>query len=194
MTYLNSFFARTVLWTRRSFSPSRNDAVNIVNAGIARNDQAQITNQQSLFIPAPLRLGPRVILVVTAFGFLSGCGGAGWESHVYLRRNQGVPSNSVVSVVGKMKGVSVVSPPSKGLPPDSVLNNLQVKRGDVIAVVMFPTRAGLKSQLSSIVVGTASQSADGRTFIKDLAGKLQRKFGDPSKSPQVVRSVKAAGS
>ena len=93
-----------------------------------------------------------------------------------------------------MKNVAVVSPPPKNLPADSVLNSMQVKRGEVIAVVMFPTRAGLKSRLSSIVIGTQSQSADGRTLVKDLADKLQKKFGDPSKSPQVVRSVKEAGS
>ena len=194
MSYLNSFLARTALWTRRLLPPSRTSAVNIANAGIAENDESQIINHQSLFIPVRLRLGPLVISLVAACGFLSGCGGVGWESHIYLRHNQDVPPNSVVSVVGKMKGVSVVSPPAKDLPPDSVLNNLQVKRGDVIAVVMFPTRAGLKSRLSSIVVGTPSQSADGRTFIKDLADKLQKKFGDPSKLPQVVRSVKEADS
>ena len=93
-----------------------------------------------------------------------------------------------------MKDVSVVSPPPKNLPADSVLNSMQVKRGDVIAIVMFPTRAGLKSRLSSIVIGTQAQSVDGKTFVKDLADKLQKKFGDPSKSPQVVRSVKEAGS
>ena len=93
-----------------------------------------------------------------------------------------------------MKGVSVVSSPPKNLPADTVLNSMQVKRGDVIAVLMFPTRAGLKSHLSSIVIGTQSQSPDGRTFVKDVADKLQKKFGDPSKSPQVVRSIKEAGS
>ena len=118
----------------------------------------------------------------------------GWESHVYLHHNQNVPPNSVVTVVGKMKGVSVVSPPAKNLPPDTVLNNVQVKRGDIIAVVMFPTLAGLKSRLSSIVVGTQTQSTEGKTFVKELADKLQKKFGEPSKSPQVVRSVKEAGS
>jgi len=135
----------------------------------------------------------RLIPLLILSGFLSSCGGVGWESHVYLRHNQDVPSGTVVSVVGKMKGVSVVSPPARNLPPDSVLNNIQVKRGDVIAVVMFPTRAGLKNRLSSIVVGTQSQSADGKIFVKELANKLQKKFGDPSKSPQVVRSVKESG-
>jgi hypothetical protein len=59
---------------------------------------------------------------------------------------------------------------------------------------MFPTRAGLKSRLSSIVVGTETQSAEGKIFVKDLADSLQKKFGESSKSPQVVRSVKEAGS
>jgi hypothetical protein len=135
----------------------------------------------------------RLIPLFILCGFLSGCG-VGWESHVYLRHNQNVPSSSLVAVVGKMKGVSVVSLPPKNLPADTVLNSMQVKRGDVIAVVMFPTRAGLKSRLSSIVIGTQSQSPDGRTFVKDLADKLQKKFGDPSKSPQVVRSVNESGS
>jgi hypothetical protein len=129
----------------------------------------------------------RLIPLLIVSGFLSSCGGVGWESHVYLRYKQNVPSSAVVAVVGKMKGVSVVSPPAKNLPPDTVLNNVQVKRGDVIAVVMFPTRAGLKSRLSSIVVGTQTQSAEGKTFVKDLADGLQKKFGEPSKSPQVVR-------
>jgi hypothetical protein len=136
----------------------------------------------------------RLIPLFILSGFLSSCGGVGWESHVYLRHNQNVPSSAVVAVVGKMKGVSVVSPPDKNLPLDTVLNNVQVKRGDVIAVVMFPTRAGLESRLSSIVVGTQTQSAEGKTFVKDLADKLQNKFGEPSKSPQVVRSVREAGS
>jgi hypothetical protein len=136
----------------------------------------------------------RLIPLFILSGFLSSCGGVGWESHVYLRHNQNVPSSAVVAVIGKMKGVSVVSPPDKNLPLDTVLNNVQVKRGDVIAVVMFPTRAGLESRLSSIVVGTQTQSAEGKTFVKDLADKLQNKFGEPSKSPQVVRSVREAGS
>jgi hypothetical protein len=132
----------------------------------------------------------RLIPLFILSGFLSSCGGVGWESHVYLRHNQNVPSGSVVAVVGKMKGVAVVSPPAKNLPPDTVVNNVQVKRGDVIAVVVFPTRAGLKSRLSSIIVGTQTQSVDGKNFVKELADKLQKKFGEPSKSPQVVRSVK----
>ena len=136
----------------------------------------------------------RLIPLFILSGFLSGCGGVGWESHVYLRHNQNVPPNAVVAVVGKMKGVAVVSPPAKNLPADTVLNNVQVKRGDIIAVVMFPTQAGLKSRLSSIVVGTQTQSAEGKTFVKELADKLQKKFGEPSKSPQVIRSVKESGS
>jgi hypothetical protein len=136
----------------------------------------------------------RLIPLFILSGFLSSCGGVGWESHVYIRHKENVPAGAVVAVVGKMKGVSVVSPPAINLPPDTVLNNVQVKRGDVIAVVMFPTRAGLKSRLSSIVVGTQTQSAEGKTFVKDLADSLQKKFGEPSKSPQVVRSVKEAGS
>jgi len=147
----------------------------------------------SFFVRTVLR-ARRLIPLCILSGFLSSCGGVGWESHVYLRHNQNVPSGAVVAVVGKMKGVSVVSPPAKNLSADTVLNNVQVKRGDVIAVVMFPTRAGLKSRLSSIVVGTQAQSAEGKTFVKDLADKLQNKFGEPSKSPQVVRSVKEAGS
>ena len=136
----------------------------------------------------------RLIPLFILSGFLSSCGGVGWESHVYLRHKENVPSGAVVAVVGKIKGVSVVSPPAKNLPPDTILNNVQVKRGDVIAVVMFPTRAGLKNRLSSIVIGTQTQSAEGKTFVKDLADSLQKKFGEPSKSPQVVRSVKEAGS
>ena len=58
---------------------------------------------------------------------------------------------------------------------------------------MFPTPAGLKSRLSSIIVGTQTQSVDGKTFVKELADKLQKKFGEPSKPPQVVRSVKDSG-
>ncbi|MBV8274965.1 MAG: hypothetical protein JO170_06870 [Verrucomicrobia bacterium] len=136
----------------------------------------------------------RLIPLFILSEFLSSCGGVGWESHVYLRHNENVPSTAVVGVVGKIKGVSVVSPPAKNLPPDTVLNNIQVKRGDVIAVVMFPTRVGLKSRLSSIVVGTQSQSADGKIFVKELADKLQKRFGEPSKSPQVTRSVRETGS
>ena len=95
-----------------------------------------------------------------------------------------------MAVVGKMKGVSIVSPPSKSLPPDTVLNGVQVKRGGVVAVVMFPTRTGLKNRLSSIVIGTQTESADGKTFVSELANNLQKKFGDPSRKPQTVRSVK----
>ena len=135
----------------------------------------------------------RLIPLFILSGLLSSCGGVGWESHVYLRHNQNVPPNAVVAVVGKMKGVAVLSSPAKNLPADTVLNNVQVKRGDVIAVVMFPTRAGFKSRLSSIVVGTQTQSVEGKSFVKDLADNLQKKFGEPSKSPQVVRSVKEAG-
>jgi len=104
-----------------------------------------------------------------------------------------VPPNAVVAVVGKIKGVSVVSPPQKNLPPDTVLNSVQVKRGDVVAVVMFPTHAGLKSRLSSIVIGTQTQSANGKEFVDELADNLQKKFGDPSRKPKTVRSVDYAG-
>jgi hypothetical protein len=62
-----------------------------------------------------------------------------------------------------------------------------------VAVVMFPTRAGLKDRLSSIVIGTQTQSADGKTFVNELAHNLQKKFGDPSRKPQTVRSVKDNG-
>jgi hypothetical protein len=113
---------------------------------------------------------------------------------VYLRQTHSVPPNAVVAVVGKMKGVSVVSPPQKNLSPDTVLNSVQVKRGNVVAVVMFPTRAGLKSRLSSIVIGTQTQSADGKDFINDLVDNLQKKFGDPARQPKIVRSVENAGS
>src|ERR1700747_3877379 len=119
----------------------------------------------------------RLIPLFILSGFLSGCGGVGWESHVYLRHNQNVPPNAVVAVVGKMKGVAVVSPPAKNLPPDTVLNNVEVKRGDVIAVVMFPTRAGLKNRLSSIVVGPQTPSAEGTTFVKALADSQHTKLG-----------------
>jgi hypothetical protein len=114
----------------------------------------------------------------------------GWESYVYLRHTRSVPPNAVVAVVGKMNGVAIVSPPTKNLPPDTVLNSVQVKRGDVVAVVMFPTRAGLKNRLSSIVIGTQTQSAEGKTIVSDLAAKLQDKFGDPSRKPQIARSIK----
>jgi hypothetical protein len=125
-------------------------------------------------------------------GLLSGCG-VGWESYVYLRHTRSVPPNAVVAVVGKMNGVSIVSPPTKNLPPDTVLNSVQVKRGEVVAVVMFPTRAGLKNRLSSIVIGTQTQSTEGKTFVSDLATKLQEKFGDPSRKPQIARSIKDHG-
>jgi hypothetical protein len=146
----------------------------------------------SSFARTVLRARLLIPLVILS-GFLSSCGGVGWESHVYLRHKENVPSGALVAVVGKMKGVSVVSPPAKNSPPDTVLNNVEVKRGDVIAVVMFPTRAGLKNRLSSIVVGTQTQSAEGKTFVEDLADNLQKKFGEPSKSPQVIRSVKESG-
>jgi|GEM_PF-3241410 hypothetical protein len=134
----------------------------------------------------------RLIPLLILSGFLSSCG-VGWESYVYLHQTQSVPPNAVVAVVGKIKGVSVVSPPQKNLPPDTVLNSVQVKRGDVVAVVMFPTHAGLKSRLSSIVIGTQTQSANGKEFVDELADNLQKKFGDPSRKPKTVRSVDYAG-
>ena len=112
---------------------------------------------------------------------------------MYLRHNPSVPPNAVLAVVGKIKGVSIVSPPAKKLPPDTVLNSVQVKRGEIVAVVMFPTRAGLKNRLSSIVIGTQTQSADGKTFVSDLAAKLQARFGNPSRKPEIARSVKDHG-
>jgi hypothetical protein len=134
----------------------------------------------------------RFISLLILCGFLSSCG-VGWESYVYLHKTQSVPPHAVVAVVGKMKGVSIVSPPQKNLSSDTVLNSVQVKRGNVVAVVMFPTRAGLKNRLTSIVIGTQTQSADGRDFIKELADLLQKRFGDPSRQPKTVRSVDYAG-
>jgi hypothetical protein len=134
----------------------------------------------------------RLIPLLFLSGLLSSCG-VGWESYVYLRHNPSVPPNAVVAVVGKINGVSIVSPPAEKLPPDTVLNSVQVKRGDIVAVVMFPTRAGLKNRLSSIVIGTQMQSAEGKTFVSDLASKLQARFGDPSRKPEIARSVKDHG-
>jgi hypothetical protein len=145
----------------------------------------------SSFVRAVLRTR-RLIPLLILSGLLSSCG-VGWESYVYLRHTRSVPPNAVVAVVGKMNGVAIVSPPTKNLPPDTVLNSVQVKRGDVVAVVMFPTRAGLKNRLSSIVIGTQTQSAEGKTFVSDLAAKLQDKFGDPSRKPQIARSIKDHG-
>jgi hypothetical protein len=142
----------------------------------------------SSFVRAVLRTR-RLLPLFILSGLLSSCG-VGWESYVYLRQNRSVPPNTVVAVVGKIKDVSIVSPPQKNLPADTMLNSVQVKRGGIVAVVMFPTRAGLKNRLSSIVIGTQTQSAEGKTFVSDLANKLQAKFGDPSRKPAIARSVK----
>jgi hypothetical protein len=64
-----------------------------------------------------------------------------------------------------------------------------VKRNDVVAIVMFPTAAGLKQQVTSIIIGTQSKSVDGKDFVKDLTDTLQKKYGDSSTPPQAVRSM-----
>ena len=121
-------------------------------------------------------------------GFLSGCT-VGWESTVHLRHNQKILPTGVVAAVSKMKDVAVVSPAAENLPADSVLQNIQVKRKDVVAIVMFPTAAGLKQQMTSIIIGTQSKSSDGKDFVKDLTDTLQKKYGDSSTPPQAVRST-----
>lgn len=88
-----------------------------------------------------------------------------------------------------MKDVAVVSSEAKNLPADSTLQSIQVKRKDVVAIVMFPTAAGLKQQVSSIIVGTQSKSLDGKEFVKDLTDALHKKYGDSSTPPRAVRST-----
>lgn len=113
---------------------------------------------------------------------------------MYLRPGKRVPGGEVVAVVTKMKGVSVVSPPPKQPPQDSALEGIQVKRGDVVAIVMFPTPIGLKQKVFSIIVGTQSQSADGKAFVQDLANTLQKKYGDSAHPPGSVKAVRRGGS
>jgi hypothetical protein len=129
----------------------------------------------------------RLIPLLLVCGFLSGCT-VGWESTVHLRHNQNILPTGVVAAVNKMKNVAVVSP-AKNLPADTVLQNIQVKRKDIVAIVMFPTAAGLKQQLTSIMIGTESKSADGKDFVKDLTDTLQKKYGDSSTPPRAVRSM-----
>ena len=130
----------------------------------------------------------RSIPFLLVCGLLSGCT-VGWESTVHLRHNQNILPTGVVAAVNKMKNVAVVSPAAKNLPADTVLQNIQVKRKDVVAIVMFPTAAGLKQQVTSIIIGTQSSSGDGKAFVKDLADTLQKKYGDSSTGPQAVRSM-----
>jgi hypothetical protein len=130
----------------------------------------------------------RLIPLLLVCGFLSGCT-VGWESTVHLRPNKNILPTGVVAVVSKMKNVAVVSPAAKNLPADSVLQSIQVKRQDVVAIVMFPTAAGLKDQVTSIIIGTQSKSLDGKAFVKDLSDTLQKKYGDSSTPPRAVRSM-----
>jgi len=130
----------------------------------------------------------RLIPLLLVCGFLSGCT-VGWESTVHLRHNKNILPTGVVAVVSKMKNVAVVSPAAKNLPADSVLQSIQVKRKDVVAIVMFPTAAGLKDQVTSIIIGTQSKSLDGKDFVKDLTDTLQQKYGDSSTPPRAVRSM-----
>lgn len=130
----------------------------------------------------------RLFPLFVVCGFLSGCT-VGWESTVHLRHNQNILPTGVVAVITKMKNVAVVSPAAKNLPAGTVLQNIQVKRSDVVAIVMFPTAAGLKQQLTSIIIGTQSNSIDGKDFVKDLTDTLQKKYGDSSTPPRAVRSM-----
>ena len=130
----------------------------------------------------------RLIPLFLVCGFLSGCT-VGWESTVHLRHNQNILPTGVVAAIRKMKNVSVVSPLAKNLSADTVLQNIQVKRKDVVAIVMFPTAAGLKQQVTSIMIGTQSKSVDGKVLVKDLTDTLEKKYGDSSTPPRAVRSM-----
>ena len=130
----------------------------------------------------------RLIPLFLVCGFLSSCT-VGWESTVHLRQKQNILPTGVVAAVSKMKNVAVVSPAAKNLPAGTVLQNIQVKRQDVVAIVMFPTAAGLKQQVTSIIIGTQSKSVDGKDFVKDLTDTLQKKYGDSSTPLQAVRSL-----
>jgi len=74
----------------------------------------------------------------------------------------------------------------------------EVKRGNVVAAVVFPTFTVVKSHSSfksvaTITILTNSRSAAGEAFVKDLADAPQRKFGDWSVSPRVERLINDSG-
>ena len=135
----------------------------------------------------------RLIPLLLLSGVLSSCGTIGWETKVSLRQTNHLPAGGVVAVVKRIKGVTVVSPPPKQPPQDNDFEGLQVKRGDVVAIVMFPTPVGLKQKASSIIVATQSQSAGGKAFVKDLADALHKKYGDTARPRADVKAVRGGG-
>ncbi|MFY9985129.1 MAG: hypothetical protein WAK31_10235 [Chthoniobacterales bacterium] len=124
-------------------------------------------------------------------GFLSGCM-LGWRSGVNVLRLEPLGRGEVIAVVSRLNGVSVDSLPPKGLPQGGNWRRINVRRGNVVALVSFPTPEARK-YFYDISIDTSSRSAEGKTFVKDLADALQKKFGDPSVVPQVERIVNDGG-
>ena len=112
---------------------------------------------------------------------------------MYLRHNPSVQPNAVLAVVGKIKGVSIVSPPAKKLPPDTVLNSVQVKQEK--SLPWLCSDAGrLEKPLIVDRIGTQTRSAKAdlrlrsrRSYEGSLGMPLvNRKSRDRSESWRVV--------
>jgi hypothetical protein len=139
----------------------------------------------------------RVITLLLLCGLQGGCM-IGWQSNVYIRPVRSVTPEDIAAVASGMKAVSVITTPPKNLSVTSADISFEVKRGNVVAVVTFPTFTVVKydsayKSVATINISTYSRSAASKAFVKDLADALQHKFGDPSFVPPVERLVNDGG-
>ena len=105
-----------------------------------------------------------------------------------------IAPDDVVTVISKMKNVSIVSgPPKKFRAEDAVVEGVRVKRGSVVAIVMFPTANGLLRGFSSINVSTQWLGPGGEAFVRDLAEAMQNRFGDPAATVKIAPIINDSG-
>lgn len=109
-----------------------------------------------------------------------------------MLRLRPVLPGEIVAAVSGINGLSVVSAPPKHLSEGAVSERIDVRRGKIVAYVLFPTPLGRKGSYT-INIGTFSRSAEGKTFVKDLADALQEKFGPPSFVPQIEPIINDGG-
>jgi hypothetical protein len=78
------------------------------------------------------------------------------------------------------------------LSDDSPGGVVTVRRGNVVAFVRFPNRIRRRDS-DAINIDTASRSATGKAFVKDLADALQIRFGLSGVRPLVEPDISDGG-
>jgi hypothetical protein len=116
----------------------------------------------------------------------------GWMGNVQLYPIRAIAPDDLVAVISKMENVSIVSGPHK-FRADAILDGVRVKRGNVVALVQFPTATGLRHGFSSINISTQWLGPGGDAFVRDLAEAMQSRFGDRAATVKIVPMINDGG-